>query len=190
MQSISTLLRKMQDLYNQPHEKTTIDIDLMLDYSRQLYAALLDLRTVAPPPQVAESVITPTHTKEPEEREIPLRPTVVPEYVPAPDTDTEPVQMATPPPPQPVIPPAAAPQQDIRKLIGINDKYQIISELFHNDKEAYEAAIREINNSGSFADATDWLHTHVSWNYNWNEDNYTVQLFYGLISQHFSEKGR
>lgn len=188
MQSISSLLQKMQELYNQPHEKTAIDIDLMLDYSRQLYATLLDTRAAAPEQPQAAPPIAVTHTEKPVIPEVPqVAANTEPPHIIA---EKEPEPVVVPPPAQPVVPPAAIPQKDIKKLIGINDKYQIISELFHNDKDAYEAALHEINNSGSFTEATDWLHTHVSWNYNWNEDNYTVQLFYGLISQHFSEKGK
>jgi len=108
-------------------------------------------------------------------------------------TPDEPVRQsyesAQPAPAHRITPaPPSAPKKDIRKSIGINDKYQIISELFHNDKEAYETAINEINNSENATGAIDWLHDHVAWNYNWSEDNYTVQLFYGLISQHFKHQ--
>ncbi len=45
MERIHSLLRKIQDIYYKKEEKQVIDIDLMLDYTRVLYADLLDART-------------------------------------------------------------------------------------------------------------------------------------------------
>ncbi|OJV53549.1 MAG: hypothetical protein BGO31_01395 [Bacteroidetes bacterium 43-16] len=45
MERIHNLLRKLQDIYYKQEEKQVIDIDLMLDYTRVLYADLLDTRT-------------------------------------------------------------------------------------------------------------------------------------------------
>lgn len=45
MERIHNLLRKIQDIYYKKEEKQVIDIDLMLDYARVLYADLLDART-------------------------------------------------------------------------------------------------------------------------------------------------
>lgn len=45
MERIHNLLRKLQDIYYKQEEKQVIDLDLMLDYTRVLYADLLDART-------------------------------------------------------------------------------------------------------------------------------------------------
>ncbi|WP_222167018.1 hypothetical protein [Edaphocola aurantiacus] len=44
MERIHNLLRKIQDVYYQKGDKQVIDIDLMLDYTRVLYADLLEWR--------------------------------------------------------------------------------------------------------------------------------------------------
>lgn len=44
MERIHNLLRKIQDVYYTKGEKQVIDVDLMLDYTRVLYADLLDWR--------------------------------------------------------------------------------------------------------------------------------------------------
>jgi len=49
------------------------------------------------------------------------------------------------------------PARDIRSMIGINDKYQIMSELFGNDKAAYEQALDVINRAESEQAAFNWL---------------------------------
>jgi hypothetical protein len=79
---------------------------------------------------------------------------------PAEDEDEEPVVIATAQHPEPVIaaaPPAPKPGRDIRGMIGINDKYQIMSELFGNDKAAYEQALDQINRAESEQAAFNWL---------------------------------
>ncbi len=59
--------------------------------------------------------------------------------------------------PKPVAPAPPKPARDIRSMIGINDKYQIMSELFGNDKAAYEQALDVINRAESEQAAFNWL---------------------------------
>lgn len=63
MERIHNLLRKIQDVYYQKGEKQVLDIDLMLDYTRVLYADLLEWR------KVAEEQGTPVSVAEPQELE-------------------------------------------------------------------------------------------------------------------------
>ena len=44
MERIENVLRRIQEVYYSRHEKTGIDIDLMLDYTRVMYADLLEWR--------------------------------------------------------------------------------------------------------------------------------------------------
>ncbi len=44
MERIENILRRIQELYQSKQEKTGIDIDLMLDYTRVMYADLLEWR--------------------------------------------------------------------------------------------------------------------------------------------------
>lgn len=63
MERIHNLLRKIQDVYYQKGEKQVLDIDLMLDYTRVLYADLLEWR------KAAEEQGTPASVAEPQELE-------------------------------------------------------------------------------------------------------------------------
>ncbi len=194
MDQLTVILKKIQELNQQPSPKTEIDIDLMLDYTRQLYATLLEARAavgtqstvrsaapVTPTPEFSEPIIVQPEIEDPIIEEI-RQAADVPFFIDDPLMEDKSLPTVA------ETEPAPAPARDIRKIIGINDKYQIISELFHNDKEVYETAIDQINRSNNFQEATDWLHSNVSWDYNWNEDSYTVQLFYGLINHHFSAR--
>ncbi|RYD55192.1 MAG: hypothetical protein EOP56_16735 [Sphingobacteriales bacterium] len=84
--------------------------------------------------------------------------------------------------------PARYGDRDIRKEIGINDKCLYISELFHNDKDAYERALNEINRCTFCREATDWLSQQVKGRYNWDHENETVQQFYGVVSHFFASR--
>jgi len=50
-QRIQSILQRLQELYYAKHQKSAIDIDLMLDYTRVMYADLLALKqNIAPSP--------------------------------------------------------------------------------------------------------------------------------------------
>ena len=306
---IPTLLQKIHDLVDQNERPGMIEVDLMLDYTRVLYADLLEWRNrlqaqppltsmpvppvqspaparippgnpavaapapVAPPaavapqhPESAAATAPPTpktpapkpptpptppppplpqtslpfheptlaelaaamHAEEEEEDEAPVvrpvpprppvpagqqkeRPLVTvprtpvspePEAKPAPGVlpkaqdappplppppATQPVQPPAPAQPQPKAqPPApdlkhvAQPGKDIRSMISINDKYQIMSELFGNDKAAYEDALNHINGPVSEEAALKWLQERL-----WvtEERSDAAQNFYDLVKR-------
>jgi hypothetical protein len=183
---IQSLLQKLNELSAQPENKTAIDVDLMLDYTRVIYADLLEWRSkmkepVAAPkpmmPMVEPTLAEMTAAMEEEEELEQLRPMTVlktMEYT-APDEEPEPVITAKPI----FIPPA----RDIRTMIGINDKYQILSEIFGNDKNAYEETITKINSSASESEAIKWLQERL-----WvtEEHSDAAQSFYDLIRRYFA----
>ena len=153
---IPTLLQKIAELSEHPERCTAIDIDLMLDYTRMLYADLLEWRSKLP------ATLQPTHMpvireptldelanamKQPEQKMPSVRHTQALKS-PPPAADISNVASAQ-------MPEANA--KDIRALIGINDKYQIMSELFGNDKAAYEDALTHINSAASADAAIAWL---------------------------------
>ena len=76
--------------------------------------------------------------------------------------------------------PVSQPGKDIRSLISINEKYQIMSELFGNDKEAYEEALSHINSADSEEAALKWLRERL-----WVTEEQTdaAQNFYDLVKR-------
>jgi hypothetical protein len=95
MERIHNLLRKIQDVYYQKGDKQVIDIDLMLDYTRVLYADLLEWRkatedtAVAAPEWPAEPV-TAAHASEEQTVVQDAEPTA-----PEPTPVTEPIPVVT-----------------------------------------------------------------------------------------------
>ncbi|PSK94571.1 hypothetical protein [Taibaiella chishuiensis] len=79
MERIENVLRRIQEVYYSRHEKTGIDIDLMLDYTRVMYADLLEWRkrfkeeppvttsaaTAAPEADTTEAPAQPTPAQAP-----------------------------------------------------------------------------------------------------------------------------
>ncbi|SHM02439.1 hypothetical protein SAMN05444266_106111 [Chitinophaga jiangningensis] len=76
--------------------------------------------------------------------------------------------------------------QDLKSAIGINDKYQFISELFNNDTDLYERSIKTINEFPSLQDADRWIQREIKILQGWQDDHPLVQQFYTLLRKRFS----
>jgi hypothetical protein len=71
MERIRNILQRLQDLYYSNHQKSAIDVDLMLDYTRVMYADLLEWRKQFKEPPTTETAEknTPVITNEEEKEE-------------------------------------------------------------------------------------------------------------------------
>lgn len=56
-----------------------------------------------------------------------------------------------------------SPIKSIAGAIGINDKFELVSELFEGSVENFDACIEKLNQAGSFEDAYNYLHETFSW---------------------------
>lgn len=215
MQQIQTLLQKLNDLANAGSISSAIEQDLMLDYTRQLYDALLELKQnnitqpIAPTEQHtsinANAAVAP---KEIEHQSIPIEITnksiEVTQEEPQQKTESKiiveepeltkvplsmPEQLNSPDYNAPYLTDFTVSSKDIRLFIGINDKYQFISELFRNNAEAYEEILDEINSFETKQDALYFLNNSgVTTLYGWEDDNFTVILFQNVLNQFFATK--
>lgn len=79
-----------------------------------------------------------------------------------------------------------APIKDLKKAIGINDRYLYINELFRGDEAMYERSIKTINNFSIFAEAEFWIRRELKLKMGWKDDNPTVKQFDQLIRRRFS----
>lgn len=178
---IPTLLQKISELAAQPERRTAIDVDLMLDYTRVLYADLLEWR--ARLPAVDDRVLT--NTASPEATLEEYSKTHAREVTPAKEESPAIAeQRKSIPLDAPIAPKTEGlyQEKDIRSLIGINDKYQIMSELFGNDREAYEQALNFINRSQSENMAIHWLREQL-----WitEERSDAAQSFFEIVGRFF-----
>lgn len=79
-----------------------------------------------------------------------------------------------------------APIKDLRKAIGINDRYVFINELFRGDETMYERSIKTINSFNIYGEAELWIKRELKLKLAWNEDSESVQLFDKLVRRRFS----
>ena len=78
------------------------------------------------------------------------------------------------------------PIRDLRKAIGVNDRFLFINELFRGDEVAYERSIKTINSFTIFAEAEYWIQRELKVKNGWDADNAMVTQFFQLVKRRFS----
>ncbi|MBD0332818.1 MAG: hypothetical protein ICV66_09190 [Chitinophagaceae bacterium] len=79
-----------------------------------------------------------------------------------------------------------SPVKDLRKAIGINDRFVFVRELFRGDENMYERSIRTINNFQVLQEAEYWINRELKVKLGWNDNREEVQHFYQLVRRRFS----
>ena len=79
-----------------------------------------------------------------------------------------------------------APIKDLRKAIGINDRYLFVNELFRGDETMYERSIKTINAFSILAEAEFWIQRELKLKLGWDEENETVHFFDKLVRRRFA----
>lgn len=79
-----------------------------------------------------------------------------------------------------------APIKDLRKGIGINDRFTFVRELFRGDDAFYERSIKTINSFHIFSEAEYWINRELKYKIGWDEDKDVVKHFYQLVRRRFS----
>lgn len=74
------------------------------------------------------------------------------------------------------------PVTDLRRAIGINDKFLLIRDLFGGDGEAYEKAIGVLSDCADFDDCM----IYIAENYAWNPNSDGVKLLMDLLERKFA----
>ncbi|TCZ72896.1 hypothetical protein [Flaviaesturariibacter aridisoli] len=77
------------------------------------------------------------------------------------------------------------PIRDLRKGIGINDRYLFVSELFRGDEAMYDRSIKTINAFHILPEAEYWINRELKLKLGW-PDTTTVRLFDQLVRRRFS----
>lgn len=76
--------------------------------------------------------------------------------------------------------------KDLRKAIGLNDKFLFIRELFRGDETMYDRSIKTINGFAILAEAEYWIRRELKLKLGWNESNPVVKQFDHLVKRRFS----
>jgi hypothetical protein len=77
------------------------------------------------------------------------------------------------------------PIKDLRKGIGINDRFVFISELFRGDEPMYERSIKTINSFNIYQEAEYWMNRELMIKLGWDDTRETVKHFYQLVKRRF-----
>jgi hypothetical protein len=78
------------------------------------------------------------------------------------------------------------PIKDLKKAIGINDRFVFINELFRGDEVMYERSLKTINAFRIFAEAEYWIERELKVKLGWEEHKETTRHFYQLIKRRFA----
>jgi hypothetical protein len=78
------------------------------------------------------------------------------------------------------------PVKDLRKAIGINDRFVFINDLFRGDEPMYERSIKTINSFNIYAEAEYWISRELKVKIGWDNNHPSVQQFDQLVKRRFS----
>lgn len=79
-----------------------------------------------------------------------------------------------------------APVRDLKKAIGLNDRYVFIATLFNGDEGFYERCIKTLNAFSVLQEAEYWVKRELALKLGWQDENPTVRHFYQLLKRRFS----
>lgn len=79
-----------------------------------------------------------------------------------------------------------SPIRDLKKAIGINDRYRFIQELFAGDEMQFEQAIKTINGFSIYPEAEFWIRKELKGKLNWKASDPAVLHFDQLVKRRFS----
>jgi hypothetical protein len=81
---------------------------------------------------------------------------------------------------------AEGPVKDLRKAIGVNDRFLYINELFRGDEAMYERSIKTINGFSIYPEAEYWIRRELKTKLGWKDSDETVKQFDQLIKRRFT----
>jgi len=79
-----------------------------------------------------------------------------------------------------------SPVRDLRKAIGLNDRYVFINQLFRGDEVMYERSLKTINGFRILPEAEYWMERELKVKLGWDENRETTRHFYQLVKRRFS----
>jgi len=74
--------------------------------------------------------------------------------------------------------------ENLKSVIGINDKFYFINELFDGDSSRYEDVIYTLNNFKKFDDAMQYFST-LKYRFNWNEESDAPEMLIKMLERKF-----
>lgn len=79
-----------------------------------------------------------------------------------------------------------SPIKDLKKAIGVNDRFLFINELFRGDEAMYERSIKTIQNFSIYAEAEFWIRRELKVKIGWVDSDPVVKQFDQLVKRKFA----
>ncbi len=76
--------------------------------------------------------------------------------------------------------------KDLRKAVGLNDRFLFINELFRGDETMYERSIKTINGFSILPEAEFWIRRELKLKLGWSDTNPVVKQFDQLVKRRFA----
>ena len=80
----------------------------------------------------------------------------------------------------------STPIKDLKKAIGVNDRFLFINELFRGDEAMYERSIKTIQNFSIYAEAEFWIRRELKVKIGWVDSDPVVKQFDQLVRRKFA----
>ena len=78
------------------------------------------------------------------------------------------------------------PVRDLKKAIGVNDRFLFITALFRGDEVTYERSIKTINSFSILPEAEYWIQRELKVKNGWKDSDEVVKQFYQLVKRRFT----
>jgi hypothetical protein len=78
------------------------------------------------------------------------------------------------------------PIRDLKKAIGINDRFLFVNELFRGDENMYERSLKTINGFSIYPEAQYWIQRELKVKLSWPDNSEAVKIFDQLVKRRFS----
>ena len=142
----------------------------------------------APVIEAEPEIVEPVMEVVPTEEEIPAEPVAEEEpAAAAPVADEAPAQ-------QDIFAPAPAAEKkslndrlagNVLKF-GLNDRIGFVKDLFDGSQEDFNRVVSQLNTLGNLNEAMEFIHTHISGEYGWDQKEETAARFIAAVEQKFS----
>ena len=69
---------------------------------------------------------------------------------------------------------------------GLNDRIGFVKDLFDGSQEDFNRVVSQLNTLGNLNEAMEFIHTHISGEYGWDQKEETAARFIAAVEQKFS----
>ncbi len=80
----------------------------------------------------------------------------------------------------------AVPIRDLKKAIGVNDRFLFVNDLFRGDENMYERSLKTLNGFTIYAEAEYWIQRELKVKLSWPDNSESAKLFDQLVKRRFS----